>query len=191
MSAAPAASSSPTSPPPSSKPVSLYEACRKGDLARVQGYTGTVLESDTNKMTMLHHACHGGQAAIVQLLIDRNAELDAADSDGWTPLHFAAQGGYHDLVALLAGQGANINAKDQFKRTPLHIVACGKTAAHLETAKQLVKHGAAMAVKNAANLTAAETATANGASEELVAVLSGRPVVTTAQPAAPHPEPAA
>ncbi len=61
--------------------------------------------------------------AIVQLLLDKGANIEAKDTDGWTPLMSAAVNGHEAVVQLLLGKGANIEAKDEDGWTPLLLAA--------------------------------------------------------------------
>ncbi|PMD65935.1 uncharacterized protein K444DRAFT_518462, partial [Hyaloscypha bicolor E] len=46
--------------------------------------------------TPLYRASANGHAEIVQLLLERSADIKAADSDGQTPLHRASSNGHAD-----------------------------------------------------------------------------------------------
>ncbi len=62
--------------------------------------------------TPLDLAVRRGYAPLAKLLIDRGADVRAADSDGITPLHIAAIMGKADLVRLLLEKGADPNARN-------------------------------------------------------------------------------
>lgn len=69
----------------------------------------------------LHLAIVKGNKAIVEILLERGAQLDleAKNKDEATPLHWAAFFGQTDLVSLLIQSGAPINVLDANKNTPL------------------------------------------------------------------------
>lgn len=69
-------------------------------------------EKDNRGMTALHIASEHGHEAVVQLLLDKGAELEAKDDNGWTALHFAAEEGHEAIVQLLLDRGAEPEAKD-------------------------------------------------------------------------------
>ena len=63
-----------------------------------------------------------GAVGSTALLIDKGANVNAADHDGNTPLHLAAYHNRFDVVALLINKGADVNAKSDKGNTPLHLV---------------------------------------------------------------------
>jgi ankyrin repeat protein len=68
----------------------------------------------------LHDAALGGQREIIEMLLDRGAELDARDEEsGATPLYNAASWGKLEVVRLLIEKGADVNARNKAGKTPL------------------------------------------------------------------------
>ena len=61
------------------------------------------------QLTPMHRAAWNGNKNVMQLLLDRGAELNAVDQDGWTPLHGATLHGHKDVVQLLLERGADPN----------------------------------------------------------------------------------
>jgi ankyrin repeat protein len=64
----------------------------------------------------LHEACWAKHPAMVRLLIDRGADVNASGDGGRTPLHFAVWDGGVDaveIVEILVQAGADIHAKDE------------------------------------------------------------------------------
>lgn len=53
-----------------------------------------------------------------QLLIERGADVNAANSRGLTAMHYAARTGNDRAIQLLAEQGASLDVKDRLGRTP-------------------------------------------------------------------------
>ncbi|MBP6599359.1 MAG: ankyrin repeat domain-containing protein, partial [Giesbergeria sp.] len=92
-------------------------------LAAIKGHTEIVKallarEADVNKTgwTPLHYAASGGQeqqAAIVALLLEQHAYIDAGSPNGSTPLMMAAQYGTREVVKLLLDEGADPALKNQ------------------------------------------------------------------------------
>jgi len=66
-------------------------------------------DADVNKpgWTPLHYAATGGHIAIIRLLLDNHAYIDAASPNGSTPLMMAARYGTDEAVKLLLGAGAD------------------------------------------------------------------------------------
>ena len=87
-------------------------------------------------MAPLRDAIDNGNLEVVQVLLDRGADVNCADpEDGKTPLHHAAMGGRHEVVQLLMHRGAAINIADSpCGRTPLHYAAA---RGHLEVVRLL------------------------------------------------------
>lgn len=92
-------------------------------LAAIKGYKEVVQvllarDADVNKTgwTPLHYAASGVQAqqvAIVALLLEQHAYIDAASPNGTTPLMMAAQYGTREAVQLLLDEGADPALKNQ------------------------------------------------------------------------------
>jgi ankyrin repeat protein len=69
--------------------------------------------------TPLHAAVAGKQPALVGLLLEHGADVDAADSLGWTPLNHAAHEGVAEIVESLLRHGADPTIPSDDGRTPL------------------------------------------------------------------------
>lgn len=76
--------------------------------------------SDPNEVTALHLAARGKHYAILGLLLESGANIDAQDARGMTPLHYAISKRSLELVELLLIRGANPNLKEvAYGVTPL------------------------------------------------------------------------
>ena len=77
--------------------------------------------------------------AIVQLLLQKGADVTAQDAKGNTPLHLAARHGFDRLVAIFLAGGANVNLLNSNHESPLFLAA---VKAHLPTLRLLLDAGA-------------------------------------------------
>ena len=83
-------------------------------LAALKGYLDIcklliTRDADVNKpgWAPLHYAATGGHVAVMRLLLDNHAYIDAASPNGTTPLMMAARYGNNDAVSLLLEAGAD------------------------------------------------------------------------------------
>ncbi|MDX1901111.1 MAG: ankyrin repeat domain-containing protein [Gammaproteobacteria bacterium] len=103
-------------------------------------------ESKETGVTLLMRAVESGAKEIVQLLLDRKANVNATDEEGKTALHYGCKSFYpdkSDIVNILLKQGANVHAIDTKGNAPLHY------AQDLDTAETLLKSGADANAKDA------------------------------------------
>jgi len=77
--------------------------------------------TNSMKNTPLHAAAAGGQTAVVELLLKRDADPNATQEGGWTALHSAAQAGHREMVETLVAHGANLNARAANEQAPLDL----------------------------------------------------------------------
>ncbi len=72
-------------------------------------------DADVNKTgwTPLHYAATTGQLAVIRLLIENHAYIDAESPNGSTPLMLASMYGTPEAVKLLLDEGANPTLKNQ------------------------------------------------------------------------------
>ena len=108
----------------------------------------------------LHIVCRNGRPDIASLLIDRGADVNAADAGKKsTPLHVACTNGHVSVVCVLMDRGAAISATDRSGWTPLH-EACFR--GRLEIARLLVDRGADVRCANACGNTPLHLACCTG-----------------------------
>ena len=71
--------------------------------------------ADVNKTgwTPLHYAASTGQVAVIRLLIENHAYIDAESPNGSTPLMLASMYGTAEAVKLLLDEGADPSLKNQ------------------------------------------------------------------------------
>jgi ankyrin repeat protein len=83
--------------------------------------------ADVNKTgwTPLHYAASNGHLAIISLLLEQNAYIDAESPNGTTPLMMAAMYGTLAAVKLLLQEGADPQLKNQQGLTALQFAQRG------------------------------------------------------------------
>lgn len=113
---------------PKGSPVALpgeaIEQAKQGDAAKVRAMMeetpGLAEARDDEGETLLYHAAAGGKADVVELLLAKRADPNAANDKGITPLYAAAREGHHAAVKALLAKGANPNTRTKDGDTPLH-----------------------------------------------------------------------
>jgi ankyrin repeat protein len=97
--------------PKDESPLMMAALRGRADLARKLIARG----ADVNKTgwTPLHYAATGGHVAVIQMLLDENAYIDAESPNGTTPLMMAAMYGTPAAVQLLLDSGADPTLKNQ------------------------------------------------------------------------------
>jgi ankyrin repeat protein len=98
----------------------LMMAALKGNLEAVRALLAR--DADVNKTgwTPLHYAASAGSSqhlAIIALLLENHAYIDATSPNGTTPLMMAAQYGSTEAVQLLLDEGADPTLRNQLKLT--------------------------------------------------------------------------
>ncbi len=101
-------------------------------LAALKGHTDLAEKlikkgADVNKTgwTPLHYAATSGQLAIISLLLENSAYIDAESPNGSTPLMMAAMYGTPAAVKLLLQEGADAQLKNQQGLTALQFAQRG------------------------------------------------------------------
>jgi len=89
--------------------------------------------------TALMSAVFGGNDAIVERLLNADADVHAQSDEGITALMQAAARGHNEMVKRLLKAGADVNAKDKKDMTPAIRSVLG---GHGETASILIDAGA-------------------------------------------------
>jgi len=122
-----------------------------GDKAKIElalwyGKQNLVNQKDWNGSSPLHFAARDADSTLVQLLLQRGAQVNTPDKAGWTPLHESAANGRLRSMQLLLAASADVNAADKTKTTPLHCVALHSN--HPESAQLLLHHGANVNAKD-------------------------------------------
>ena len=106
--------------------------------------------------TMLHCAAAAGRKDVVQLLVQRGADVNCMADWGMTPLYIAALNGRDKVVGILLVQNANVNSGDTFGRTALHRAA---GEGHEKVVKKLLEQRADVDTPDASGMTPLHFAT--------------------------------
>jgi len=101
---------------------------------------------DLDGNTPLIRAAFLGNLDLIQVFLERGADVNASNDIGWTALHFTAQEDRHAAAkALLSVSGVKIDAVDAHGNTPLWRAVFSDSR---ETMKVLIRGGADTKRKN-------------------------------------------
>jgi len=127
----------------------LRDAIKRGDIQALSlflAHGGSVEGiNKPNKRSLLIHASKNGQPEICKLLINAQANVNAADIYGGTPLACASN---DQIYKILIEAGANVNAKDIYGDTALFQFKSN------EQCRLLLQAGAATSIRNSIGETA-------------------------------------
>jgi ankyrin repeat protein len=147
----------------SSPPNPLFAACVWGFSEVIAHLLMTVItnliELNVRGRQGLSIASGYGHEAVVRLLFEQGADVNAKDGDGWTALHGAASRGHEAVVRLLVEKGADVNAKHRDRWTALHEAAY---KGHEAVVRLLVEKGADVNAKHRDRWTALHLAAEPG-----------------------------
>lgn len=111
-----------------------------------------------------------GHEAVVQLLLDKGADISATDDNGMTVIHWAAKKGHELVVRTLLDHGAHISATDNLGETALHLASY---EGYESIVRLLLENEADISTTNNAGETAIHSAAAGG-HESVVLLLLGK-----------------
>ncbi len=116
---------------------------------------------------LLKIAAKNGYTNIVNVLLEKRADVNERYHSGNTVLHLAAENGHVDIVKLLLEKGADVNRKNWCDMTPLYLAA---ENGHEKTVEFLLAKGANVNEKGYHDMTPLHFAACNG-HEKTVEVL--------------------
>lgn len=121
----------------------FIDACRRGDVGEVTQlcalFPQLINEGDIKGFTPLIIAVYNNQPAVVELLLQNGADVNAQDSAGNTPLMGACFKGYSSIAITLVDAGAAVNMRNYQGAPALTFAA---TFGQLAIAEILLKNGA-------------------------------------------------
>ena len=126
------------------QPLLIHRCAERGDRA---GQRYTLIMPG---YTALHEAAARGHTALVDLLLDYGAKINAVTSSGMTPLHIATLFAAQDVVKLLLERGANANTMFANGHTALHWAAI---KGDVGCSELLLRYGANVEARSAAGRT--------------------------------------
>ncbi|KAK4078540.1 uncharacterized protein Triagg1_2871 [Trichoderma aggressivum f. europaeum] len=148
-------------------PLFLVAPAVKVDMPVVQRLLDSLKDIDMDKKlkdsrrgrTPLLWAAMNGHEAIVQLLLDKGANIDSKDSYGRTPLSYAAMKGHKAILRLLLDKGTNIDSRDNYGRTPLLYAT---SVGYMDIVQSLLDKGADLNLRDKNGMTPLSLAQENG-----------------------------
>ena len=117
----------------------LMLACLKGQLPVVEALLARDADINMPGWTPLHYAATGGHEAIVALLLDKSAYIDAESPNGSTPLMMAAMYGDEPTVKLLIDSGADLTLRNQKGLTALDFAVSAQHPGHERLIREAAK----------------------------------------------------
>jgi ankyrin repeat protein len=117
----------------------ILRAAGNGDLAKTRlllnHNPNLVFSKNSEGFTALHYAASYGYTEIAELLLAKDADVNAKTSKGDAPLHYAASYGHKDIVELLLSNKAKVDVRDGTGCTPLYDAA---TSGQIEEVRMLL-----------------------------------------------------
>lgn len=118
----------------------LMLAAIKGELELADKLIKKGADVNKTNWTPLHYAASGGHAALISLLLENSAYIDAESPNGSTPLMMAAMYGSGASVKLLLQEGADPKLKNQQDLTALDFAQRGKRPDSVEAIAAAIRN---------------------------------------------------
>jgi ankyrin repeat protein len=155
----------------------IFDAAKTGDLAKVkeliEANPQLVNAKDSSGRTPLHWANRGVHLDVVNLLIDKGADVNAKDVSGTTPLFSAAANSHLDACKLLIDKGATVDVKNGRGSTPFYFAAHGGNKELLDLLLAAGAKKADLEIRNPYGRTPLCAVARDGGNAETIKVLIG------------------
>lgn len=125
----------------------LLKAIKLNDIGFIEKQLAKGLDSDhrIKSETLLMIAAREGREALVSMLVDKGADVNAKSAQGHNAMSFSSRYGYLEIVQYLLNHGAEVNITNNNNWTPLLKAARG---GHLEVVDYLLAHEADINSRN-------------------------------------------
>ncbi|RWS28132.1 ankyrin repeat domain-containing protein 17-like protein [Leptotrombidium deliense] len=117
-------------------------------------------QTDSNHDTALTLACAGGHEELVQLLLNRGANMEHRDKKGFTPLMLAATAGHANVCEILLSNNSDIEAQSERTKDTALSLAC--SSGRYEVVELLLSRGANKEHRNVSDYTPLSLAASGG-----------------------------
>ncbi|KAF8380005.1 hypothetical protein HHK36_027474 [Tetracentron sinense] len=95
----------------------LLKYIESGVSVNLKGFWPEII-ADSEGQTPLHWAVDRGHLNVIELLVSRDADVNAKDNEGQTPLHYAVVCDREDIAKFLVKQNADKEVKDNDGKSP-------------------------------------------------------------------------
>jgi ankyrin repeat protein len=155
----------PSSTMSQSNSLALYNSIKTGNINDILNHLKHGISPDEDIFNiseriyekLVHITSKYGHSEILNMLIEKGANIDAQDSRGNTPLHKATEKGHTHIVNILLKNKAHIDVQNNNGETALHFASVAYTENHRNIARILVDQGADIAMLNRYSITPLDT----------------------------------